>query len=365
MKLEDFENHIEDPILSRGREYFQSGRITDLDKVGNRYSAIAHGTEKYHVEVTVDEDGEILDTACGCPYDFGVHCKHQVALFYAVRQSETVHRQDVQTRTSDPTKKSIEHLIQHLSKSEMETLLVTFANRFEEVEDHIRFRLGTDQEKLKAAKEIIRFHLKNARHRGFIEASDAYAAFAGVRIVLQEALSCDSLETGIALCILGIESVLSTDAIDDSNGTIMEIYDFGKESIEQLLSEQLTDATKQVKKTVFKQMMKMINKLWQEDLSYTGGELIETLLTFCTTQYYANEYRDFLVGLETRILTQNSFSRIYGLNSIEMLELHLFDFEEDAQGRTKFIESHLDNPEIREIAIRGRLRTTVLMMHLN
>ncbi|MGD9909799.1 MAG: SWIM zinc finger domain-containing protein [Candidatus Izemoplasmatales bacterium] len=351
MKLGNFENEFEDRILSRGREYFQSGRITDLNKVGNRYSAIAHGTEKYQVEVVVDEDDEILDANCGCPYDFGNHCKHQVALFYAIRQIETAQQQDEQTRTSEPAKKPIEHLIRHLSKAEMETLLVTFANRFEEVEDQIRFRLGTDQEKMKAAKEIIKFHLRNARHRGFIEASDAYSAFSGARIVFQEALSCDSLVTGIALCVLGIESVHSVDAIDDSNGIIMEMYDYGKESIEQLLSERLVDATKQVQKTVFSQMMKMMNKLWQEDLSYTGGELIETLLPFCTTPDFAKEYRNFLVGLKTRIVNQSSSSRIYGLNSIEMLELHLYDIEDDAIGRTKFIEEHLGNSEIREIAI--------------
>jgi uncharacterized Zn finger protein len=44
------------------------------------------GSEIYEVEVRLDEDGEILDIAYDCPYDWGEICKHQVAVLLAVRK---------------------------------------------------------------------------------------------------------------------------------------------------------------------------------------------------------------------------------------------------------------------------------------
>jgi hypothetical protein len=34
-------------------------------------------SEVYKVDVFLDQDGEIVDTYCDCPYDLGVYCKHQ------------------------------------------------------------------------------------------------------------------------------------------------------------------------------------------------------------------------------------------------------------------------------------------------
>jgi len=351
MNLEDFESEIEERILSRGMEYFQNGKITDLRMEGNHYAAIAHGTENYHVEAVIDDDGEILASSCDCPYDYGDHCKHQIALFFAIRHGDPIQNKEEKRREPQASVQSIEQVIHQLSKRDLETLLVTFASHFEEVDDQIRFHCGTDHDKLRVAKEIIKFHLRKAKHHGFIEASDAYSAFTGVRIVFEEALSCDSLETGIALCILGIETVLSVDEVDDSDGIIMEMYENGKETIEQLLSDRLDSESAQTKKTIFKQMMQMMNKLWMEDLSYTGGELLEVLLLFCHIPDFAKEYRSFLADLETRILNQSDSSEIYGLESLEILELHLFEALHDSEGRAIFIQNHLANPAIREIAI--------------
>jgi uncharacterized Zn finger protein len=78
MNINDFEEHIGKTILDRGYDYYNNGNIVELHKKGNsEYVFIVEGSEKYRVDIKVDEGGDILYSNCDCPYDFGPVCKHQ------------------------------------------------------------------------------------------------------------------------------------------------------------------------------------------------------------------------------------------------------------------------------------------------
>ncbi len=88
MNLKNFEIQIERKIVERGLDYYKSGDIRKLEKVGaNEFSAIVFGTEKYTVYVKTN-DGAIVEHECDCPFDYGDVCKHKVAIFYAIRQGD-------------------------------------------------------------------------------------------------------------------------------------------------------------------------------------------------------------------------------------------------------------------------------------
>lgn len=89
MKIKDFEVQINERILLRGYEYFNDGKLSDLQNEGNRYWVIAHGTDDYWVEATVDESGDIIESFCDCPYEDGEYCKHEVALFFTLRDQNS------------------------------------------------------------------------------------------------------------------------------------------------------------------------------------------------------------------------------------------------------------------------------------
>ena len=85
MNLKNFESEVENKIVGRGLDYYKSGDIGKLEKVGaDEFSAVVFGTSKYTVYVKIN-GGAIVEHECDCPYDFGDVCKHQIAVFYAIR----------------------------------------------------------------------------------------------------------------------------------------------------------------------------------------------------------------------------------------------------------------------------------------
>ena len=71
-------------ILERGRIYFDEGRVSDLERTEDGYTAFVDGTEEYGVEILLDGDS-IEDMLCDCPHaEEGNYCKHMAAVLFAV-----------------------------------------------------------------------------------------------------------------------------------------------------------------------------------------------------------------------------------------------------------------------------------------
>ncbi len=87
MNLDDFEDAIDQGvILSRGLYYYDVGSVLSLEETSpHTYSAKVAGSEVYEVTVPLGDDREVKDISCTCPYDWGEHCKHEVASLYALR----------------------------------------------------------------------------------------------------------------------------------------------------------------------------------------------------------------------------------------------------------------------------------------
>ena len=69
-------------ILERGQEYFECGRVTDLEDDGNLVRAEVSGSQDYHVEIR--RSGKRVERmSCDCPYaDKEENCKHMAAVLY-------------------------------------------------------------------------------------------------------------------------------------------------------------------------------------------------------------------------------------------------------------------------------------------
>ena len=83
MNINNFESHINKTILDRGYDYNNEGNIIETyNQRDNEYIFQVQGSEGYEVVVQIDNKGEILNSQCDCPYDFGPICKHQVAAYF-------------------------------------------------------------------------------------------------------------------------------------------------------------------------------------------------------------------------------------------------------------------------------------------
>ncbi|MEJ7658636.1 MAG: hypothetical protein WKG07_02895 [Hymenobacter sp.] len=71
-------------VFDRGEAYYtEYDAVGRIKQKGDTYKAKVRGTETYHVELTVRPSG-LPDIGCNCPYDYGIVCKHGIALGLAV-----------------------------------------------------------------------------------------------------------------------------------------------------------------------------------------------------------------------------------------------------------------------------------------
>ncbi|WP_422137821.1 SWIM zinc finger family protein [Endozoicomonas sp. ALC020] len=77
--------------FSRGKGYYQEGRVTDLTIRGQRISASVMGSEVYQVNLVYTQSA--LDGSCNCPASDGIDfCKHCVAVAMVLRDKVSVPR---------------------------------------------------------------------------------------------------------------------------------------------------------------------------------------------------------------------------------------------------------------------------------
>lgn len=73
-----------DQSYQRGQNYYQNGQVVDLIRRGDTLQASVEGSsyEPYQVTITLNNE-EFIGADCSCPYDWGGHCKHVVAVLLA------------------------------------------------------------------------------------------------------------------------------------------------------------------------------------------------------------------------------------------------------------------------------------------
>lgn len=87
--MTDWKRYFGSTIRSRGRQYYNAGKVKRLNHRGHEWFAVVKGSRSYNVTVAMDEDGEIESMDCSCPYaDSGQACKHMAALLYAVEEEQ-------------------------------------------------------------------------------------------------------------------------------------------------------------------------------------------------------------------------------------------------------------------------------------
>lgn len=86
--LNNFESFIDPKILARGQDYYEQGYVGRLEDFGDgEYSALVFGTSRYNVRVKL-KNSDIENWECSCPYDWGLICKHVVAVIFSIRDGD-------------------------------------------------------------------------------------------------------------------------------------------------------------------------------------------------------------------------------------------------------------------------------------
>lgn len=143
LTLSNFEEQIENIILERGKNYWLDNAVLALNKKTNKeWLATVSGTETYHVKVELDND-RIVWSYCNCLYDLGNVCKHEVAVYFALRNNLG------NQKPGSQSEKSMGSILSELSKEELAEIVLESIDENSKMQkiinDYLVIRTGGNQ----------------------------------------------------------------------------------------------------------------------------------------------------------------------------------------------------------------------------
>jgi uncharacterized Zn finger protein len=342
MLLSNIEKYIDHTILKRGFQYYESGRVEDLDEiVPGQYEATVSGTEEYFVEVRIEEN-KIVDSYCNCPYDYSHICKHQTAVFFAIKnENDRVHK-----------KQELPALLKQLRKDELIELLLDLANEKTNVKQQLLFLLSKSTDELESSEILIKEYINKAKIDGFIHYDQTDFAVAGAEQVLHKAqkkLTANEIETAVKLSILVLSHIVEmTQFCDDSSGTVGQIINEAiftiKDAVEEGLDILTFDERNQLLSIILKEALHSryieINDEWSHDL-------IRACIPFSDIP----EQRVAIERTLTNMLDASQDS--WNFSSIKSIQLDIIELNDEAEDVERFIFNNLAWSDFRDKAINS------------
>lgn len=229
LTLKNFKQAIPSTILSRGRNYYNNGAVTDLSlEEEDTWAAEVQGTEAYDVRITLEQSGE-LSCVCTCPYEYGEHCKHIAAVLYAIEEAFPEYFEGKTRRASSPKRRTkLEKLAEALEGTPPDKLcaaLLDMAQSDRHLLDQLLIRLGAVGDKPADYKAMVKQALRaGQREYGFIDYQGARQAATQLNILLAQAnrlMEEGLISRAIALYQAVLEQTVEVyGQADDSSGDL-------------------------------------------------------------------------------------------------------------------------------------------------
>lgn len=375
MNLKNFENYIEKKILARGYDYYENNYVTSVEETEeNVFEAEVEGTELYTVEVELDDQANIIDTQCNCPYDMGDYCKHQVAAFLAVREminnlskgqdqisqnsgdSESVYKsQDSENRKAP----NIEKILSDRTKDELVEFLLDLASEYEEIKRRIELNFddGNDEAELSKAIALIRTYINNNSDRhGYVAYGDTGEAVRGADLVLEKAHF--ALEQNkpvhalqLSLCVIQEMMDLLQDA-DDSDGVIGQVIEESLAFINEMSGN--VELQPIHKETMFNKLIEEVSHLRYVGWTDWRIDLIECCSELADTSDLRGKLENYLI-----LMLENAKGDSWGVNYLaerfNLIRYHQVEKHDGQKKAQEFIENNLQYSDFREMAIKSAM----------
>jgi len=231
--LNEFEQHIDETILTRGLSYFRNGRVQPPVETGpGEYDFTVEGSEDYSVQLTI-EHGTITEYVCDCPYDQGPVCKHVVAAIFYLQQEELGLKQKSPKKKPSEGKKrrtlaeEVQELLEKTTPEEIKKFVLAYTEQNKDFRNLFLASFAhhqTKESKAQYAKQVKAFIRTASGRYGYLDWSGARNVGMAVEQLLET--SRKQMEAGNVQSALYISTAVleqMTDALehgDDSNGDL-------------------------------------------------------------------------------------------------------------------------------------------------
>ena len=350
MNIQTFETHTDSKILSRGRAYYKSECITSLEYDGEEWTAEVEGSDDYTVSVSLSDEGKIINTYCDCPYEWGDYCKHQVAVFYALKDKSQQILAEM--KAGKPGKKeSFKDILEALDKPTLIALIMEYAKTYKPIKSEIQFRYAQKADVAKSARQVIRSAINAVKHRGYVGYGDVDAATEGADSVLQmmeDKIMSGDIFTAVSLGIILAEEMMDLlDYCDDSNGYVGGVV---SEAINKMSDAVLAmPGSHEDSKKIFDEILDHALAEIYDGWTDWRIDLLSALVPLCGDKDNRASLESCLADVDNN--KSSEWSRDFELRQKQGIQLGIIrQFDGEAPAR-HYIEQNLDNVDFRKMAI--------------
>ena len=308
------------------------------------------GSDDYSVTVIISDDGEISDTECDCPFDMGIYCKHQVAVFYAIR--DKLRSGEVPKNTEK--RESLEEVLEKLDRRVLIAMVLEFAGRDKRMKEEVLLRHSgnADPERVRG---IIKSAIAATEHRGYIGYYDTERATKGTDIALKMAedeISTGEIMTAVRLCIVVLEETMDLlRRCDDSDGYVGETIEDTIAMIgEAIMAQNAHEDSEMIFDAVLEHSQSSIYDDWDD----WQIDLMSALVPLCGNR--ANRDKLEKVISDSQSADVRGWSGEYRIRSLQNLQFSIIREFDDESAADIYIEGHLDNDDLRVIGIENAIR---------
>jgi hypothetical protein len=349
MNIINFKNYINKTIVDRGYSYYIEGNVVEAFEQGeNEYIFHIEGSDDYEVLVGIGDNGDILNSECDCPYDFGPVCKHEVAAYfqlYELLNQVTTNDMKMSKTNKRPT---LQEVLSNLSKEELINIITNIANNDATLEKSIIVKYSNNdyQHELKSCQELINSIVRKYTGReGFIKYRDTGDFVRELDHVLEKARNTENvlLALDIALQLLE-EGIGAFQYADDSGGDIGFLVTESLELIEEIATD--WNEVENQRTEVFEKLLAQTdNEVFEGWLDYKIG-LLKICLEFADDEIFRDQLRNKIESM----LDNQSSDRYMHYSNESMLQLlfqliEQYGSQEEAE---QFIHEHLQFSSFRE-----------------
>ena len=241
MKI-NFEKLFDEKILKRGYNYYLEDAVHDVTRNGNHYEGLVYGTEIYEVQIEIDDNGNVEDMDCDCPYAEENNCKHMVALLYYLENDGKIESKKI-IRNKD----NYDKILDKISENEIKEFVLE--KIYENFDFQNEFRSHFVQYFEKTPKKVYEKRIAQSIYqaigrKGFIEYNETYKFSNAMYDYIQEAnnlIKHNEYQAPFWIASLILEELPDL-PIDDSDGTTSYVESECVEVIEKILEKCKNDS---------------------------------------------------------------------------------------------------------------------------
>lgn len=352
MNLNNIEEYVDDIIVGRGYSYYISETIINVnDDEEGEYILNVEGSKIYKVMVKINENGEIKESSCDCPFNFGPICKHEVAAYYHLRDLRKSPIIKGKTR-----KLNFQELLKEIHREELIKIIIQITDNNENLKQNIIYKYSNFDD----TDEVIKFKsLLNSlvnEHIGrdfYIHYNRVYNFAYDMSNLLydgvEKALTNNNYLLALDIALIAMEECLEAfQYADDSGGSIGMLINEISDKVDDIIIEVIDNGDNK-KEEIFNNLLKYMDTKVLEDWQDYRIDLLGICFRFIEEEQYRKTFKKKLMDLIDNEICE--FSDYYKEKML-MMQYEIISEYESEGNADLFIEENLKYTSFRELIIK-------------